>query len=162
MKCMQNDSTPKTLTRGQAIASASRAGLGAMAAVMLFPGIAFAKPEDVKAYLAAQLPGTPQAGKVTIGAPEIAENGNTVPITITVDSPMTAANYVKTIVVAADGNPLPGVARFALSPANGEATVQFRIRLAQTQNLTAVAQMSDGSLWTASKLVKVTIGGCGG
>ena len=157
---MQNQS-PQRITRARALSSAGLAGLGMLAA-SLFPRVVFAKPDDVKAYLAAQIPGTAQVGKVTIGAPEIAENGNTVPITISVDSPMTPTNYVKTIVVAADGNPLPGVARFDLSPANGEASVQFRIRLAQTQTLTAVAQMSDGSLWMASKVIKVTIGGCGG
>jgi sulfur-oxidizing protein SoxY len=75
---------------------------------------------------------------------------------------MTAQNYVKTIVVAADGNPLPGVAQFDLGPDNGQAHVEFRIRLAQTQQITAVALMSDGTLWTAAKLIKVTIGGCGG
>lgn len=158
---MQNHSPQQRVTRARALSSAGMAGLGVIAA-SLFPRVVFAKPDDVKAYLAAQIPGAAQPGKVTIDAPEIAENGNTVPITITVDSPMTAANYVKTIVVAADGNPLPGVARFDLSPANGEANVQFRIRLAQTQTVTAVAQMNDGSLWTASKLIKVTIGGCGG
>ena len=158
---MQNQFSQPRVTRRHAISSAGLAACAAIAASLL-PGIAFAKPEDVKACLAAQLPGTAQPGKVTIGAPEIAENGNTVPITISVESPMTAANYVKSIVVAADGNPLPGVARFDLTPANGEANVQFRIRLAQTQNLVAVAQMSDGSLWTATKLIKVTIGGCGG
>ena len=158
---MQTNFNRPTMTRGEALASAGMASLGALA-LALIPGVAFAKPDDVKAYLAAQLPGTAQSGKVTIDAPEIAENGNTVPITVSVDSPMTKDNYVKSIVVAADSNPLPGVARFDLSPANGEANVQFRMRLAQTQNVVVVAQMSDGSLWTASKLIKVTIGGCGG
>jgi sulfur-oxidizing protein SoxY len=105
---------------------------------------------------------TPSPGRVKIGAPEIAENGNTVPITIDVESPMTDASYVKSIILVADGNPLPGVARFELTPANGQAHVEFRIRLAQTQNITAVAQLSDGSLWSATRPIKVTIGGCGG
>lgn len=138
------------------------AAAASLLAVGAFPATALATPADVQKWLAEQLPGTPKPGKVTIGAPDIAENGNTVPITITVDSPMTAQNYVKTIVVAADGNPLPGVAKFDLTPANAQANVQFRIRLAQTQNLYAVALMSDGSLWSAQKTVKVTIGGCGG
>ena len=142
------------------------AGAGAGAALALAAGFkpraALATPDDVKKWLAGIGPGSPQGGKVTIGALEIAENGNTVPITITVDSPMTEANYVKTIWMAADGNPAPGVARFDLTPANGEAHVEFRIRLAQTENVIAGAQLSDGSLWTASRPVKVTIGGCGG
>ena len=131
-------------------------------AACVIPSRAWASPAEAKAALATLGSGTPQAGKVTIGAPEIAENGNTVPITIDVDSPMTDASYVKSIVVVADGNPLPGVARFDLSPANGRAHVEFRMRLAATQNITAVAMMNDGSMWTATKNVKVTIGGCGG
>jgi sulfur-oxidizing protein SoxY len=75
---------------------------------------------------------------------------------------MSDANYVKTILVVADGNPLAGVARFDLSPLNGRAHVEFRMRLAQTQNVTAVAVMSDGSKWFATRAIKVTIGGCGG
>jgi sulfur-oxidizing protein SoxY len=138
------------------------AGLVAACAAILVPSTAFAKAADVEKWLQQQLPGTPSPGKVTIDAPDIAENGNTVPITISVDSPMTPQSYVKQIIMAADGNPLPGVAIFALSPANGKASVDFRIRLAQTENVTAVAQMSDGSLWTASRVIKVTIGGCGG
>ncbi len=130
-------------------------------AACLFPSAAFATPAEVAAQLA-KLGGTPKPGKVTIGAPEIAENGNTVPIVIDVDSPMTDAAYVKTIMVYADGNPLPGVAQFDLSPANGRAHVEFRMRLAQTQNITAVAVMNDGSMWSAVKNIKVTIGGCGG
>lgn len=131
-------------------------------AASLFPTRAFATPADAKAALAAFGTGTPQVGKITIGAPEIAENGNTVPIVLDVDSPMTAASYVKSILVVADGNPLPGVTRIDLTPLNGKAHVEFRMRLAQTQNVTAVAMMNDGSLWSATKNIKVTIGGCGG
>lgn len=152
---------PFRLTRGRLLLAGSLAGLAALIASVL-PLEALATPSEVQKWLAAQYPGTPKAGKVTIGAPDIAENGNTVPITISVESPMTTNDFVKGIVVAADGNPLPGVARFDLSPLNGQANVQFRIRLAQTQTITAVALMNDGSLWSASKVVKVTIGGCGG
>jgi sulfur-oxidizing protein SoxY len=136
-------------------------GLVALAAC-LFPSPVWATPEEAQKLLATLGPGAPKEGKVTIKAPEIAENGNTVPVTISVDSPMTEGNYVKAIQMVADGNPLPGVARFNLSPANGRAEVQFRIRLARTQNIVAVAEMNDGSLWRASRKVKVTIGGCGG
>lgn len=139
--------------------------LGAAAGVALISLVPLpvdATPDDVKKWLAAAIPGPYQTGKVTISAPPIAENGNTVPIGISVDSPMTDQSYVKTIAVAADGNPLPGVAIIHLSPANGQANVNFRIRLAQTQTITAVAQMSDGSAYAATQLIKVTIGGCGG
>ena len=148
----------RSLSRREALA---RGGTVALAAC-LFPRAAWATPAEAKALLASLGPGSPQSGKVTIGAPEIAENGNTVPIVIDVESPMTDAAYVKSIVMVADGNPLPGVARFELSPVNGRAHVEFRIRLAQTQNITAVAIMNDGAMWTATKNVKVTIGGCGG
>lgn len=153
--------SPSKLSRRELISAAAAGGFAA-AFVSLVPISADAKPEDVKTWLAKVLPGTYQQGKVTISAPPIAENGNTVPIGISVDSPMTDQNYVKTIALAADGNPLPGVALIHLTPANGQANVNFRIRLAQTQTITAVAEMSDGSLYSASQLIKVTIGGCGG
>jgi sulfur-oxidizing protein SoxY len=104
----------------------------------------------------------PAEGKVKLDLPEIAENGNTVPITVSVDSPMTEQSFVKRVLVLADGNPRAGVATFHFSPASGVAEANTRIRLAATQNIMAVAEMSDGTFQTASKQVKVTIGGCGG
>jgi len=85
-----------------------------------------------------------------------------VPVSVTVDSPMTEQAYVKRVLVVADGNPRAGVATFHFSPASGVAEANTRIRLAATQNIMAVAEMSDGSFHTTSKQVKVTIGGCGG
>ncbi len=151
----------RPLSRRSLIASAGAGGCVALAAWLL-PLRASATPEQAEKLIASFGTGTPKEGKVTLGAPEIAENGASVPITISVDSPMTDQDYVSSILVVADGNPLPGVARFELSPANGAAKVEIRIRLAQTQTVTAVAAMNDGSLWKASKTVKVTIGGCGG
>jgi sulfur-oxidizing protein SoxY len=106
--------------------------------------------------------GTPKEGKVTLKAPEIAENGNAVPLTVSVESEMNEKSYVKALYVAADGNPNPGVAIYEFTPMSGKAEVQMRIRLAQSQKLVAVAEMNDGTLYTASREVKVTIGGCGG
>ncbi len=105
---------------------------------------------------------TAENGKISIELPEIAENGNTVPISVSVDTPMTADNYVSEIVVVADGNPNPGVAAFHFSPLSGKAEASTRIRLATTQNIIVVAKTSKGEFFTAQKLVKVTIGGCGG
>jgi sulfur-oxidizing protein SoxY len=105
---------------------------------------------------------TPVEGKVKLDLPEIAENGNTVPITVSVESPMTEQSYVKDVIVLADGNPRAGVATFHFSPASGLAEANTRIRLANTQNIVAIARMNDGSLYSATKQVKVTIGGCGG
>jgi sulfur-oxidizing protein SoxY len=105
---------------------------------------------------------TAVSGKVKIDVPEIAENGNTVPMTVSVESPMTAQSHVTDVLVVTDGNPRAGVATFHFSPASGAAEANTRIRLASTQNVIAVAKMNDGSFFTASKQVKVTIGGCGG
>ena len=105
---------------------------------------------------------TPMEGKVKLDLPEIAENGNTVPITVSVDSPMTDADYVKEVIVLADGNPNAGIATFHFSPASGVAEANTRIRLANTQNIVAIAKTGDGKFYTAKKQVKVTIGGCGG
>ena len=104
----------------------------------------------------------PTAGKITLELPQIAENGNTVPMTVSVDSPMSGDNYVKAVHVFADGNPAADVASFMFSSMSGTAKASTRIRLAKTQNIIAVAEMSDGSTFKASKEVKVTIGGCGG
>jgi sulfur-oxidizing protein SoxY len=105
---------------------------------------------------------TAEKGKISIELPEIAENGNTVPLLVSVDAPMTADNYVNEILVVADGNPNPGVALFQFSPLAGKAEASTRIRLATTQNIIVTAKTSKGEFYTNQKLVKVTIGGCGG
>jgi len=105
---------------------------------------------------------TATQGKISIELPEIAENGNTVPLSVAVDAPMTADNYVSEIMVVAEGNPNPGVVTFHLSPMSGKAAASTRIRLATTQNIVVVAKTSKGEFYTGQKLVKVTIGGCGG
>ena len=105
---------------------------------------------------------TADKAKVSIELPEIAENGNTVPLAVSIDAPMTADNYVSDVLVVADGNPNPGVATFHFSPMSGKAQASTRIRLATTQNIIVVAKTSKGEFFTGQKLVKVTIGGCGG
>ena len=105
---------------------------------------------------------TPVQGKVKVDLPEIAENGNTVPMTVTVESPMTEQSYVSEVLIVGDGNPNGGLVTFHFTPLSGVAEANTRIRLAATQNIIAVAKMNDGSFVTASKQVKVTIGGCGG
>lgn len=101
-------------------------------------------------------------GRITLEVPQIAENGNTVPISVSVDSPMTDQDYVKSVHLYAPGNPLPNVATFRFTPASGKALASTRMRLAKTQEVVAVAEMSDGSVYKTSAEVKVTIGGCGG
>lgn len=94
-------------------------------------------------------------GGVEITAPEIAENGNTVPISV-------SAPGAVMITVFADGNPTPSVASFKFGPLNPSRSASTRVRLAKTQNVVAIAQMEDGSFQKAQANVKVTIGGCGG
>jgi len=141
------------------VATAAGAGLLALGATAR-PALA-ATPES-KTLLEQLTKGKAKEGRITLRLPEIAENGNTVPIALAVESPMTAQDYVKKVTVLADGNPNPRVAELHFGPNSGKADVQLRIRLAQTQNIVAVAEMSNGSLWTASKEIKVTIGGRGG
>ena len=138
-----------------------RSALLALAGVLVARG-AFATPDSARDWLAGLTKGTPKEGKVALKAPEIAENGNAVPLTVSVDSDMSDKSWVKALYVAADGNPNPGVAIYEFTPMSGKAEVQMRIRLAQTQKLVAVAEMNDGTLYTAGREVKVTIGGCGG
>lgn len=105
---------------------------------------------------------TPAEAKVKLDLPEIAENGNTVPFTLSADSPMTDGDYIKAIHVLSTENPLPEVASFSFTPASGKAQVASRMRLARTQDIVAVAEGSDGKFYIARRTVKVTIGGCGG
>ena len=123
---------------------------------------AFATTDEAKEWLASHAKGAPKGGKVTLKAPEIAENGNAVPLAVSVDSEMSDKSYVKAIYIAADGNPNPGLAVFEFTPLSGKAEVALRIRLQQTEKIIVVAEMNDGALFTASREVKVTIGGCGG
>ena len=149
------------LTRRDALALTA----GAAAFVAVGPGlpVAFAAEgtfdEEVAKFLAGA---EAQEGAISLDAPEIAENGNTVPISVSIDSPMTDDNYVKDVIILADGNPRPGVATFHFSPLSGDASATTRMRLAKTQNVAALARMSDGTVYMAMKEVKVTIGGCGG
>jgi sulfur-oxidizing protein SoxY len=138
-----------------------RTTLAALAGVLAARN-AFATADQAKDWLASHAKGAATAGKVTLKAPEIAENGNAVPLTVSVDSPMDEKAYVKAIYIAADGNPNPGVAVFEFTPLAGKAEVSLRVRLQQTEKVIAVAEMNDGSLFTASREIKVTIGGCGG
>ena len=103
----------------------------------------------------------PVEDKIKVDLPELAENGNFVPITITVDSPMTEADHVRAIHILATANPVAQIATFHLSPMNGIARVQSRIRLAKTEDVVTLAELSSGAMLIATTLVKVTIGGCG-
>jgi sulfur-oxidizing protein SoxY len=145
--------------RRQILATSIGAVAAAAWAGSVVPVAANDSVDLIKAFTGGKAPAD---GKVKIDMPEIAENGNTVPMTIMVDSPMTEQAYVKDVLVVADGNPRGGVVTFHFSPASGVAEANTRIRLAKSQKITAVARMNDGALFIANKDVKVTIGGCGG
>lgn len=148
-----------TTTRRETLSFAAAAGLAAL----LAPRISIADEAAVTAEIK-KLYGDKQlgSGKIKLDVPEIAENGLVVPINIDVESPMTDADHVKAVHVFADGNPLPGIITYRFSPACGKASASTRMRLAQTQNIVCVAEMSNGNLHMAKANVKVTIGGCGG
>ena len=153
--------SPTTVTRRHVLvltgAAAAAAGAG------LLPGIALADKAAVDAAITKMVGDAKTlSGRITLDLPQIAENGNTVPIGVEVDSPMTGGDYVKSVHIFAEGNPNPEVASVHFTPANGVAKASTRMRLMKTQNVVAVAEMSDGSVYRETVEVKVTIGGCGG
>lgn len=99
-------------------------------------------------------------GRVQVEVPEMVENGNAVPVTVTVDSPMSAADHVVAIALFTGRNPSPEVAEFRLGPRAGRARVATRIRLATSQKVVAAARLSDGSVWTRTTDVLVTLAAC--
>jgi sulfur-oxidizing protein SoxY len=102
------------------------------------------------------------AAAIKLDLPLIAENGSVVPISITVDSPMTPSNYVKHIYVVADKNRIPLITRATLAPEAGRAFMGANVRLGETGDVRAIVERSDGTLLAVKREVKVTVGGCGG
>lgn len=105
---------------------------------------------------------TPQQGKLELDLPFTADNPNAVPVGIKVDSPMTAQSYCSEVALIAEGNPRPLVCRFSFAPGLSVPQLSTRIRLADTQHVTLLAKMNDGSVFISRKQVTVTAGGCGG
>jgi len=139
------------------------AGALAAFASLLGSRLAFADEKAVMAEIKNLYGDKPLGeGKIKLDVPEIAENGLVVPVNVEVESPMTEADYVKAVHIYADGNPQPGIVSYSFTPACGKASAATRMRLAQTQNIVCVAEMSNGALHMAKANVKVTIGGCGG
>ncbi|HEY7742509.1 MAG TPA: SoxY-related AACIE arm protein [Burkholderiales bacterium] len=99
-------------------------------------------------------------GRVKLDVPPLIDNGNSVPLSVAVESPMTAADHVKAIHVFAERNPLPNILSVHLGPRSGRARVATRVRLADTQNVLAIAQLSDGSFWSDRVHVVVTLSAC--
>jgi sulfur-oxidizing protein SoxY len=138
--------------------------LAGAASVALLPVLvrpARATPESMAAAIREAVGSAEvRPGRVQLEAPSLAENGNSVQITVSADSPMTAADHVKTIHVFSEKNPITTVARFHLGPRAGRAKVSTSIRLATTQRIVAIAAMSDGSCWSGAADVVVTLPAC--
>jgi len=101
-----------------------------------------------------------RTGKIKLDVPPLVENGNTVPMTVSVSNPMTPDDYVKSIHVFNEKNPQPNIGNFYLGPRAGRAQVSTRIRLADSQKIVAIARLSDDSFWSASVDVVVTLAAC--
>ena len=151
---------PEHSTRRHFLGLASGAAvIGAVPIVTLRPA------EATPAMLAAAIRNVVGAavvhtGKVKLDIPPLVENGNTVPMTVSVASPMTPDDYVRSIHVFNEKNPQPNIGNFHLGPRAGRAQVSTRIRLADSQKIVAIARLSDGSFWSASADVIVTLAAC--
>lgn len=147
------------LTRRRALSTAT--GALSVALVPLRPDRARATPELLGAARAEILKGrTPRHERIRLEAPELAENGNSVTITIEVDSPMSEADHVVALHVLAERNPLANVVSMRLGPRAGRAQVATTIRLADSQHITALAELSTGEVLEATAGVVVTIAAC--
>ena len=153
-------------TSDKAIPNASRrrflletAALTGMLALSIRP--ASATPESMRAAIRKVVGEAPvKKGKVKLDMPPLIENGNAVALTVSVESPMTADNYVEAIHVFTEKNPQPNVMDVHLGPRAGRASVSTRIRLADSQKVAAIARMSDGSFWSDEIDVVVTLAAC--
>jgi sulfur-oxidizing protein SoxY len=135
------------------------AGAGALALMVARP--AQATPESMASAIKAFVgEAEVHEGRVALEIPPLVENGNSVPLTVKVDSPMTAQDHVKRIAVFNERNPQPNVALFYLSPRAGRAVVSTRIRLGDSQNIVAIAQLSDGTFWSDKAELIVTLPAC--
>lgn len=145
-------------TSRRAFLQAAAAGLG-IAVIRVAPATATpaAMDEAVRKVVGAS---KVSKGRVTLELPPLSENGNTVPLTVSVESPMTQAEHVRAIHIFTELNPQPDAVSFRLGPRAGRARVSTRIRLANTQTVTAIGELSDGSFWSTSAAVVVTLAAC--
>ena len=145
-------------SRRQCLAAGSAGVFG----VMLQPWAVHAAPSPaLQAAIDRFTGGAPlQTGRVTLAIDAVVENGNTVPVSVSVQSPMTAEDHVRRIGLFTELNPQPEVALFTLGPASGRAQVATRMRMASSQNVIALAQMSDGSVWQHRVAVVVALAAC--
>ena len=134
-------------------------GAGLLSVALVRP--ALATPDDMQAAIRALIgEAKPQPGRIHLEIPQLVENGNAAPVTVTVDSPMSEADHVKAIGLFNEKNPQLNVAVFHLGPRAGRARIETRMRLATSQTITALAMMSDGSVWSDTAQVIVTLAAC--
>ncbi|WP_422033719.1 SoxY-related AACIE arm protein [Reyranella sp.] len=136
--------------------------LAGTASIVLLPLAPAAATPDAMAEAIRKIVGTatPTEGRVKLDVPPLVENGSTVPLTVSVDSPMTEAEHVKAIHVFTEKNPQPNVFSARLGPRNGKAMVGTRIKLGDSQRIVAIAETSDGKFWSAGADVIVTLAAC--
>jgi sulfur-oxidizing protein SoxY len=159
------------ITRRSVLGTLGAVGVAAMTGTLVVGGAPAAEAqalglqESVQDALKRVFGGRPMkdgAGLIKLDVPPIAENGAVVPVSVEVNAPMTPAAYVKSIWIVADKNRIPIVAKATLTPDAGQAFVGANIRLGETTDVRAIVEQSDGTLLTAKREVKVTVGGCGG
>lgn len=136
--------------------------LAGLAAAPLLPSRAARAQSDTFAPLIRQVTGGAalRSGRVKVDTPRLADNGHSVPLKVSVESPMTAADHVRSVTLLSERNPRPVMAKFHLGPKSGRAEVTTRVRLNGTQRVLAIAQLSDGSYWSGSAEVEVTESAC--
>lgn len=134
-------------------------GVGLAGAVFVRP--AAAQADGLTAAVAAHAGGaTVRQGRVKLDVAKLVDNGNVVPVSVTVESPMTAADHVTSIAILNEKNPQRDIAKFVFGPRSGKASVSTRIRLSTSQKLVAVARLSDGSYWSDTADVIVVLAAC--
>ena len=154
------DKFPKTNRRRFLVGTATLAGMAGMG-LSLTVEPAAATPQSMRAAIKKVVGEAPiKRGRLKMDLPPLIENGNAVPLTIAGESPMTAADHIKAIHVFTEKNPQPNVVSIYLGPRAGRANVSTRIRLADTQRVVAIAEMSDGTFWSEEVEVVVTLAAC--
>ena len=149
------------MTQSSRGAGATRREMLAGVLFVLVVRPARATPESMAAAIQAFVGGAEvRKGRVALDVPPLVENGNSVPLKVTVESPMTSQDFVKTVAIFNQKNPQPNVASFHLNPRCGRAMVSTRIRLGDSQNIVAIAQLSDGTFWSDTAELIVTLPAC--
>jgi sulfur-oxidizing protein SoxY len=149
--------SPRRLTRRVAVAR-----LGAGCAVLALPPLCARAGETETMSAIRDIFGdvTPKTGRITLELPPLAESGNSVPLRVSIDSPMTEADHVRRVCIFANRNPRPLIATVIFAPQAGKAAFSTTLRLSGTQDVIAMAELSDGTIWTEQAPVMVTVGAC--